>query len=34
MDDLYWREFFLEPQETFQRRYKPLRAIFVSHSFA
>jgi hypothetical protein len=30
MDDRRCREFFLEPQETFQRRYEALRAIFVS----
>ena len=30
MDDRPCREFFLEPQQTFQRRYEALRAIFVS----
>jgi hypothetical protein len=30
MDDRPCREFFLEPQETLQRRYEALRAIFVS----
>jgi hypothetical protein len=30
MDDGPCREFFLEPQQTFQRRYEALRAIFVS----
>jgi hypothetical protein len=30
MDDRPCREFFLEPQHTFQRRYEALRAIFVS----
>ena len=30
MDDRHCREFFLEPQQTFQRRYEALRAIFVS----
>src|SRR6516225_7908578 len=29
MDDRPCREFFLEPQQTFQRRYEALRAIFV-----
>ena len=30
MDDRHCREFFLEPQQTFQRRYEALRAIFVN----
>jgi hypothetical protein len=30
MDDRHCREFFLEPQQIFQRRYEALRAIFVS----
>jgi hypothetical protein len=29
MDDRPCREFFLEPRQTFQRRYEALRAIFV-----
>jgi hypothetical protein len=30
MDDRHCLEFFLEPRQTFQRRYEALRAIFVS----
>lgn len=29
MDESHARRFFLEPQQTFQRRYEALRAIFV-----
>jgi hypothetical protein len=29
MDGSHTRRFFLEPQQTFQRRYEALRAIFV-----
>jgi hypothetical protein len=29
MDDSYASQFFLEPKQTFQRRYEALRAIFV-----
>jgi hypothetical protein len=29
MDDRRCRQYFLQPQETFQRRYEALRAVFV-----
>ena len=29
MDDMTYRNFFLQPSQTYQRRYEALRAIFV-----